>query len=378
MKVLLIPDSFKGSMSAEQVALVMKNAVKRVFPESSCKLMPFSDGGEGALKVLENHAVGRIRKCKATDALSRPVDAYYFCFKDQKSAWIELSKTAGLAGLSTTELNPLNTSTWGTGKMILNALEQGCSRIYLGIGGSATHDFGSGIISALNGFFLDKKNKRLPHGGGAISQLNRIDLSQLDARVSKTEWIIACDVENQLLGKQGAAHTYAHQKGASVEMIDQLEFAGNQFANVVEDQYGVDVRSIKGGGAAGGVSAGLYGLLGARLERGFDLLAELTGVDQQIGEMDLVLTGEGAFDGQSLFGKLPFKVAQLTQNQKIPTLIVAGQTSMNQLPDMSHVKVYNSQPEHMPLDEALKKAPHNLEVKLLEVLEAFKLKNKKL
>ena len=169
MKVLLIPDSFKGSMSAEQVALVMKNAVKRVFPESSCKLMPFSDGGEGALKVLENHAAGRIRKCRATDALSRPIDAYYFCFKDQKSAWIELSKTAGLADLSTAELNPLNTSTWGTGKMILNALEQGCSRIYLGIGGSATHDFGSGIISALNGFFLDKKNKRLPRGGVRIA-----------------------------------------------------------------------------------------------------------------------------------------------------------------------------------------------------------------
>ena len=150
-------------MSAEQVALVMKNAVK----EFSGKFMQ-ADAifrwREGALKVLENHAAGRIRKCRATDALSRPIDAYYFCFKDQKSAWIELSKTAGLADLSTAELNPLNTSTWGTGKMILNALEQGCSRIYLGIGGSATHDFGSGIISALNGFFWIKKTKDFPAG----------------------------------------------------------------------------------------------------------------------------------------------------------------------------------------------------------------------
>lgn len=360
-------------MSAEEVALVMKNAVKSIFPESSCKLMPFSDGGEGALKVLENHAEGRIRKCSAADALSRPINASYFCFKDQKSAWIELSQTAGHADLNIAELNPLNTSTWGTGKMILDALEQGCSKIYLGIGGSVTHDFGSGIISALNGFFLDKKNKILPHGGSAISRLNRIDLSQLDARVSRSEWIIACDVENKLLGKHGAAHTYAHQKGASVEMIDQLEFAGKKFAEVLQDQYEIDVKSIKGGGAAGGVGAGLYGLLGARLEKGFDLLAELTEIDQQIGEMDLVLTGEGAFDNQSLFGKLPFKVAQMTQNQKVPTIIIAGQTNMDKLPDMSHVKIYNIQPNHIPLDEALKKAPQSLKVKLLEILEAFKL-----
>ncbi len=378
MKILLIPDSFKGSMTAEEVALIMKNSVKKVFTESLCKVMPFSDGGEGALKVLENHSAGIIKKCIAVDALFRPINTTYFLFSDQKSAWIELSQTAGLGCLKQSELNPLITSTWGTGKMILNALDQGCNKIYLGIGGSATHDFGSGIISALNGFLLDKNNKRLPQGGAAISKLNHIDLSKMDARVSQTEWIIACDVENPLLGKQGAAQIYAPQKGASKEMIDQLEFAGNQFADVVEGQYGVEIRSIKGGGAAGGVSSGLYGLLGARLVYGFDLLAKLTGLTQQIGEMDLVLTGEGSFDSQSLFGKLPFKIAKLTQKQKIPTLIIAGQTHMSRLPNMSHVKIYNSQPENMSLGEALKKAPHLLEVKLLEVLEAFKLKNKRL
>ena len=378
MKILLIPDSFKGTMTAEEVAFIMKKAVKKVFPASSCKVMPFSDGGEGALKVLENHSAGIIKECIAVDALFRPINTTYFLFSDQKSAWIELSQTAGLSCLDQSELNPLITSTWGTGKMILNALEQGCNRIFLGIGGSATHDFGSGIISALNGFLLDKNNKRLPQGGAAISKLNHIDLSKMDARVSQTQWIISCDVENQLLGKQGSAQIYARQKGASKEMIDQLEFAGNKFADVLEGQYGVDIRSIKGGGAAGGVSSGLYGLLGARLEYGFDLLAELTELTQQIGEMDLVLTGEGAFDSQSLFGKLPFKVAKLTQKQKIPTLIIAGQTPVNKLPNMSHVKIYNSQPKNMSLKEALKKAPHLLEVKLLEVLETFKLKNKRL
>ena len=378
MKVLIIPDSFKGCMTAQEVASVMKKAVKIVFPKSSCKMMPFSDGGEGALKVLETHVEGKIKKCMATDALSRPIQASYFYFTNQKSAWIELSQTSGLTGLKKTELNPLITSTWGTGKVILNALEDGCDKIYLGIGGSATHDFGYGIICALNGKFFDNNTKTLPLGGGAISKLNRIDLSQMDNRVSKAEWIIACDVENQLLGNQGAALTYANQKGASVDMIDQLESAGNQFAKVVKSQYGADIKKIKGGGAAGGVSAGLYGLFGARLERGFDLLIELTKVDQEIGEMDLVLTGEGTFDSQSLFGKLPFKVAQLTQNQKIPTLIVAGQTTISELPEMPHVKVYKSKPDYMPHNEALEKASYNLELKLIEALHAFKSKNKKL
>ena len=378
MKVLIIPDSFKGSMTANDVALVMKKTVKSIFPRSLCKIIPFSDGGEGALKVLKNQAVGKIKKCMATDALSRPIEASYFYFTNQKSAWIELSQTAGLIGLKTTELNPLVTSNWGTGKVILNALENGCSKIYLGIGGSATHDFGCGIISALNGYFFDKKNKILPLGGGGISQLNRIDLSQMDTRVSGIELIVGCDVENQLLGKQGAAQIYAHQKGATEEMIDQLEFAGNQFANVVEGQYGINIRSVKGGGAAGGVGAGLYGLLGARLERGFDLLLELTEVDKEISDMDLVLTGEGIFDKQSLFGKLPFRIAQLTQNQKIPTIIIAGQTSISRLSEMPHVKIYKSKPKNISLEEAINKAPHYLELKLMEILKAFKFRNKKL
>ena len=374
MNILIIPDSFKGCMSSNEVAMVMESAVKRVFTKSKYKLLPFSDGGEGALKLLERYIDGELMNCRVTDPLLRPMEANYFCFKNKTSAWVELSQTAGLNQLTHNEYNPLITSTWGTGKMILDALNQGCNKIYLGIGGSATHDFGSGIISAFNGQFLDKKNKRLISGGGAISQLNRIDLSMIDQRVKKIKFIVACDVSNPLLGNNGAAKTYAEQKGANPQMIDQLEFAGKQFTKVILNQFGIDVGSIKGGGAAGGVSAGLYGLMNAKLKNGFDLLADLIGISDQINEMDLVITGEGNFDNQSMFGKLPFKVAQLTESKKIPTLIMAGQTSINNIPNMPHVKIYKTTPEKIPLEKALKNAPQNLEIKLYEVLKQFNIK----
>ena len=374
MNILIIPDSYKGCMSSQEVAIVMESAVKKVFTAPNCKLLPFSDGGEGALKVLEENIDGELVSCMVTDALFRPIEADYFCFKDQTSAWIELSQTAGLNQLDSDDYNPLVTSTWGTGKMIFEALNKGCNKIYLGVGGSATHDFGTGIIRALNGQFLDKENNKLISGGGAISQLNRIDLSQIDPRVDNLKFIVACDVKNPLLGKDGAAITYAKQKGANPEMIEQLELAGKQFTKVILNQFGINVGSKIGGGAAGGVGAGLYGLLSAELRNGFDLLADFTGLREQINEMDIVITGEGYFDNQSLYGKLPFKVAQLTKPKKIPTLIMAGQTSINNIPNMPHVKIYTTKPEKLTLEKALKNAPQNLETKLYEVLKQFKTK----
>ena len=372
MNVLLIPDSFKGSMTADQVARIMENCIRDILPHSSCLSVPFSDGGEGALLVLKNHVKGSEKIAAATDALQRPIEAPYFCFEGQKSAWIELSQTAGLLGIGQEERNPLQTTSWGTGKMILHALDEGCNKIYLGIGGSATHDFGTGIISALDGLFLDAKNNKLRQGGGFISDLTRIDLSEVDPRVFQTEWIVACDVQNSLLGSSGAAQTYARQKGASSEMIEKLEKSGAQFAKVVMKQYGIDIKLVKGGGAAGGVAAGLYGLLNAKIEKGFDLLAELTGLHNRIAEADLVITGEGSFDSQSLFGKLPYNVAQLTAKSKTPTLIMAGQSSVDRVHSWPHVEVHQIQPNEMPLEEALQKGEQNLTTKLMAVLANLK------
>ena len=376
MEVLIIPDSFKGSLSAIEVAKIMEQCVQTLFPTSHCHSIPFSDGGEGALSVLAFHNKGKLLKCSATDALKKPIEAPYLQFDDQKSVWIELSQTAGLTQLDQQTLNPLHTSTWGTGKMIAHVLDQGCTQIYLGIGGSATQDLGTGIISALGGRFLDEEGQELPAVGGELYRLHTIDLKHLNSKTLECEWIIACDVQNPLLGKKGSAHTYAKQKGGSPEDIDRLEKGALRFAEVVQKQFGVDISTLKGGGAAGGVSAGLYALLGARLENGFDLLAQKTELEATVQKMDLILTGEGSFDRQSLFGKLPIKVASLTNKKQTPTLIVVGKAKLKTLNGFPHCKIIDCTPPGMTRKDALQNARYHLEYALKK--ELLILKNQKI
>lgn len=372
MNVLIIPDSFKGSLTAPEVASIMEAALKKVFPSSNALLMPFSDGGEGALTVLHSQADGEVLECEATDALERPIKAPYFAFKDQKSAWVELSQTAGLSQLKKEELNPLITSTRGTGKMILQLLEKNISKIYLGIGGSATQDLGTGILSELGVRFLDNEGKLLPPGGGELYRLTHIDLSLINKKALNIDWIIACDVQNPLVGKNGTAHTYAKQKGASAKDIKQLERGSIRFAEVVQRQFQIDLSTLEGGGAAGGVSAGLYALLNARLAQGFDLLATATGLLKILPKFDLVLTGEGRFDGQSLYGKLPIQVASIAREKKIPTLIFAGYTQLKTISNFPNCTLVSTTPQGMPPEKSILNAEKNLFNAVLNTLENFK------
>ena len=374
MNILVIPDSFKGSLSASEVADIMEKTVKKVFPKSNCLNMPFSDGGEGAMKVLASHSEGKIQSCTTEDPLQRVLKANYFLFSDNQSVWIELSQTAGLTLLQKEERNPLHTTTRGTGLMIREALDQGCSTIYLGIGGSATQDLGSGIIQALGGRFLDEFDTELPLGGGALSRLKRIDLRDLHPQARICKWIIACDVENKLLGIHGSAHTYAKQKGASNQDITLLEQGAKQFTAVIHQQFGKDITSLKGGGAAGGVSAGLFGVLGATLANGFELLADLTNLSKTIPTVDLILTGEGSFDEQSLYGKLPIQVATLGDKKDIPTFIFAGKAKLKELKQMQHCKIIDCTPEGMSVQQAMSEAASNLERALLRELNSLTLK----
>ena len=375
MNILIIPDSFKGSLTATQVARVMKAALEKILPSSHPVLMPFSDGGEGALTVLQNSTKGKVVHCTASDALGRPISAPYFLFNDQKSAWVELSQTAGLSQLKEEELNPLITSTRGTGKMILELLDQNIKKIYLGIGGSATQDLGTGILTELGIRFLDENGKLLPQGGGELYRLAKIDRSYLNKKALDTDWIIACDVQNPIVGKMGTAHTYAKQKGATKRDIEQLEKGAMRFVEVVQNQFQVNLNTLKGGGAAGGVSAGLSALLDAKLVGGFELLAASTGLKQKLPTFDLILTGEGRFDEQSLHGKLPIQVASLALEMKIPTFIFTGNTSMEKITNYPNCTLVNITPKSMSLNSALLHAEKNLFNAVLNTLENFKSKS---
>jgi len=374
MEILVIPDSFKGSLSALEVANIMVKAVKKILPKSKCLSMPFSDGGEGAIDVLASNADGTVEECLCYDALQRPIKASYFRFKNKNSFWVELSQTAGITNLKKSELQPLKTSTWGTGKMINHALSLGCKTIYLGIGGSATQDLGAGIISALGGRFLDDNNNELPQGGGELYRLKKIDLSNLNPKALECNWVVACDVQNPLLGINGTAHTYAKQKGASAQDIEQLERGGKRFVEVINKEFGVNINELLGGGAAGGVSAGLHALLNARLENGFELLAKLTGLEDQMSKMDLVLTGEGSFDKQSLFGKLPIQLATISQKTEIPCLIFAGKAKVKEIEGFNLCKIVDCTPAESSVDEAMKNAKHNLEQAIMRELSLIKKK----
>ena len=372
MNILIIPDSFKGSLTAKEVAKIMGEKVTQIFPKSTSHIIPFSDGGEGALNVLEDHASGTLVNCEDPDILGNYIKTSYFLFKKENSAWIELSNTTGLTKTKKKDRNPLKTSTIGTGKVIVDALNRGCSTIYLGIGGSATHDLGTGIMHALGAKLIDSKGKEVFPNGENLIKIERIDLSKMDLRVFKTKFIIACDVQNSLLGRNGSAHTYAKQKGASQEMINQLERGGKKFTNVVERQFGKKIDQISGGGAAGGVSAGLFGVFNAKLEEGFELLAKQTNLKSILKVMDLVLTGEGNFDAQSTYGKLPYKIAQLTKKYNIPTLLFAGKASLKKMSGFPQLKIYETKPKNTSLEDAMQQATENLSASLEKVLNDYK------
>lgn len=350
----------------------MEKEVRQFFPNSEVISIPFSDGGEGALEVLENHIAGKRVYCSTYDAIHRTIEAPFFLFKEHPSAWVELSQTAGLAQLSPAERNPLKTSTYGTGVMIKAALDKGCTTLYLGIGGSATHDLGFGLLQALGVGFFDQHRKEIKITGGTLHHIHSIVMDTLDSRAKKAQWIVACDVQNPLLGESGAAFVYARQKGASATEINQLEKAGQHVAQILLSQYQKNIKNTLGGGASGGVSAGLHGLLNAQLTPGFELLSEAIQLDNHIHSSDLILTGEGQFDFQSQFGKLPIQVANKALKQKTPVLLFTGKSEMEAVPDLPHLNVFTITPKGTTKDKAMREARHFLSLKLAEVLPNFK------
>ena len=369
MQLLVVPDSFKESLSAKEVADAIARGIHSVNPEITVKQLPFSDGGEGALDLLQNLFEGELVTTSTIDAMGRSIKAPYFRFADRKAAWIELSQASGLAQIEVDQRNPMLASTYGTGLQIRHALDHGAEEIYLGIGGSATNDGGTGILSALGGLFSDAEGEMLLPGGGFLTELDHIDVEAIPQFKLK----VACDVSNPLLGKQGATAVYGPQKGVTPEMEPPLEAGLTNFSKHIELLTQKSVAEVPGAGAAGGCAAGLHGLLGAELVSGFELLAELSQLEEQIAASDLIITAEGRIDGQSLEGKLPVGVAKLAKKHDKPVVVLAGSIGehLDPLYALGIDAVFSIQSKPCTLEESISNASELLESTAQRVFKLY-------
>ncbi|MEP6694428.1 MAG: glycerate kinase [Chloroflexota bacterium] len=322
-RVVIAPQSFKGSADAIAVASAIARGVRRVWPRAQCVELPLADGGEGTALALVRATGGEMRSARVHDPLGREIDAQWGVLGDRTTAVLEMAAASGLPLLRDNERDPRVTSTRGTGELIIAAAASGAQRIVIGIGGSATNDGGAGMARAFGYRFFDAAGDELPEGGGALARLARIE-GQTDPRLIRPAIDVACDVRNPLLGPEGATAVYGPQKGATPEIQRELEAALTRYADVVEAFVGRDVRSVPGAGAAGGLGAGLIAFLDARLVSGSALVLDAVGFDKRLVGADLVITGEGRIDGQSIYGKLTHAVTVAAKRRGVAVVAVAG------------------------------------------------------
>lgn len=362
MKFILAPDSFKESMSAKKACLAMEKGIKSIFPHAECVIVPMADGGEGTVDSLVSLSNGEIIHTEVIGPAGEKVTARYGLIGEKQTAVIEMAAASGLELLSPKERNPLQTTTYGTGQLIKHALDKGAKRFLIGIGGSATNDGGAGMLQALGVSFKDENGQELPFGGGALERLHSIDISGLDERLQTVEINVACDVNNPLIGENGASAIFGPQKGATPEMVKILDRNLTHYADLVHKHLGKDITYTAGAGAAGGLGAGLLAFLNAELKKGIDLVIEYTGLEELIKGADYVFTGEGSIDGQTLFGKTPYGVAAIAKKYSVPVIAFAGRIGegTEALFDNGFNAIIGINKGVTSLEEALEKGEENM------------------
>ena len=324
MKIVIAPQSFKGSIPALAAAEAIERGVRAAAPEAETVLVPVADGGDGTLDALVDSTGGRVIRSTVTGPLGRPLKAKWGVMGDGQTAVVEMALASGLALIPPSRRDPRTTTTRGTGEIIKEALDRGFSRIIVGLGGSATNDGGAGMAAALGVHFWDAQDRPLPAGGAALAQLARIDASGLHPGLSRAVIVGATDVTNPLCGPTGASAIYGPQKGASPEMVTELDAALQKFAQVVSRDLGQDVADRPGAGAAGGLGAGLMVFAGAQLRSGIDMVCEVLRFDSYLEGADLVITGEGQADRSTIYDKAPMGVARRALARGVPTVLLAG------------------------------------------------------
>lgn len=324
MKVLIAPDSFKGSLTAAEVCKAATDGISRIGGSVECLSVPMADGGEGTVQSLVDATGGRLVAATVRGPLGEPVEAAYGLLGDGEIAVIEMAAASGLPLVPVQLRNPLKTSTYGTGELIRIALEAGARELIVGIGGSATTDGGLGMAAALGARLLDEAGEIIEPVGAGLARLAHIDLSDFDPRVRSANIRVACDVDNPLHGPYGAAHVYGPQKGATPEMVEELDAGLRNLGEVISRDLGLDLAQMPGAGAAGGLGAGLVAFCGATLEPGVKIVIDTVGLCEKMQEADLCLTGEGRIDSQTAFGKTPKGVADVAARYGVPVIAFGG------------------------------------------------------
>ncbi|WP_105588604.1 glycerate kinase [Cronobacter sakazakii] len=363
-KIVIAPDSFKESLSAMDVAKAIEAGFREIYPQASYVCVPMADGGEGTVEAMVAATGGQIITTPVTAPLGNKVDGFFGLLGDGETAVVEMAAASGLHLVPTAQRDPRITTSYGTGELILAALERGVKAIIIGIGGSATNDGGAGMMQALGARFLDGEGRELAPGGAALARLERLDLSALDPRLAQVSVTAACDVDNPLCGEKGASAVFGPQKGATPAMVTELDAALRRFGEQLEAATGKAIISAPGAGAAGGMGAALLGMLNAELRPGIEIVIESLGLAQAVRDADLVITGEGRLDSQSIHGKTPVGVARVAKQFQRPVVAIAGSLT----PDYQIVHEHGIDAAFSVIDrivtlqEALDDAERNLRV----------------
>lgn len=361
-KYVVAPDSFKESMTAKEVCDAMEKGIKEADSAAEVIKVPMADGGEGTVDSLVDATQGQRVIVEVTGPLGNKISAYYGILGNGTTAVIEMAKASGLEIVEKKKRNPIITTTFGTGELIRDALDHNVKEIIIGLGGSSTNDGGSGMAQALGAKLLDQNNHQIPFGGGNLDKLDKIDISNLDSRLQDVKIILASDVTNPLIGKDGASRVFGPQKGATPEMVEKLENNLQHYAKIVKRDLNKEVALVSGAGAAGGLGAGLIAFTTCEMRRGVDLAIEVTKLEEKIRDADYVFTGEGGTDFQTKFGKTPYGVAKLGKKYHKPVISLAGYLGegIDSLYSEGFTAIFGIIPGACDLSTALKNGPSNV------------------
>ncbi|PSV96783.1 glycerate kinase [Photobacterium iliopiscarium] len=364
MKIIIAPDSYKESLTAMEVATAIEAGFRQVMPDAEYIKLPMADGGEGTVQSLVDASNGSIIEHQVTGPLGEQVPAFFGIMGDNKTAVIEMAAASGLHLVSPNLRNPMLTTSYGTGELILAALDHGVNHIIVGIGGSATNDGGIGMAQALDVQLLDSNGQALKFGGQALAQLATIDITTVDPRLAHIKLEVACDVDNPLCGEKGASQVFGPQKGATPAMVATLDQHLAHYAAIIKQDLGVDIKNTAGAGAAGGMGAALLGLFNAQLRSGIEIVIDAVNLGDIVQDADLVITGEGRIDSQTIHGKTPIGVARTAKQYHKPVIGIAGCLSQDcgVVYDHGIDAVFSVVPAAMSLEQAFNNAAVNVEL----------------